>query len=167
VPYKDPIVAKEHQKNYAHRWYLQNQEKEKKRVAEWKENNPDASKIWRKTYYEKHKEEIAKRHSKQVDEIRLQVLRHYGGNKPKCACCGETIILFLSIDHINNNGNKQRKALSGSKHAGTPFYRWLIKNNYPEGYQVLCMNCNWGRSRTPDKMCPHKTLNSLVPQVKL
>jgi hypothetical protein len=23
---------------------------------------------------------------------------------------------------------------------GLEFYRWLIKNNYPEGYQTLCMN---------------------------
>jgi hypothetical protein len=27
--------------------------------------------------------------------------------------------------------------------AGYGFYTWLKKNGFPEGLQVLCMNCNW------------------------
>ena len=70
---------------------------------------------------------------------KLLVLRHYGGNPPKCAKCNEKNIKFLCLDHINNDGNIQRKKLSK---LGTVFYRWLIKNNFPKGLQVLCYNCN-------------------------
>ena len=47
----------------------------------------------------------------------------------------------LSIDHINGDGYKRRTI--ERKHGGTDFYRWLIKNNFPEGFQVLCMNCQF------------------------
>jgi hypothetical protein len=43
----------------------------------------------------------------------------------------------LTIDHPNNDGAKERKAVG----SGTSFYVWLKKHNYPEGYQVLCNNC--------------------------
>jgi len=79
--------------------------------------------------------------------LKNQVYLHYGC---KCACCGETIEEFLTIDHINNDGAKQRK----KNFAGRPFYQWIIRNNYPADLQVLCMNCNWGK-RT-NGVCPHK-----------
>jgi hypothetical protein len=44
----------------------------------------------------------------------------------------------LQIDHINGGGNKERKS-----HKGSTLFAWLIRHNYPEGYQVLCANCNW------------------------
>jgi hypothetical protein len=58
----------------------------------------------------------------------------YGGRF--CSCCGETEMLFLTIDHVNGDGGKHRKELNGKK-----IYAWLRQNNYPEGYQVLCFNC--------------------------
>ncbi len=86
-------------------------------------------------------------HSRQLKEL---CLSHYGG---KCACCGENRIPFLTIDHINGNGNVQRKALFGSNVGGTHMYRWLIKHSYPSGFQILCMNCNFAtRYRN---ICPH------------
>jgi hypothetical protein len=85
---------------------------------------------------------------------RLQVLIHYGGDPPKCACppCGEDKIEFLSIDHIHGGGNKHMRKL-GLK-GGVNFHTWLIKNNYPEGYQVLCMNCNHAKGHYG--ICPHQ-----------
>ena len=32
--------------------------------------------------------------------------------------------------------------------------KWLKKNNYPEGYRVLCANCNWAMRY--GKVCPHE-----------
>jgi hypothetical protein len=80
---------------------------------------------------------MRKYHKEGYKKRKLMVIRHYGG---KCACCGETNIEFLSIDHINGNGNKHRNEVIGKRRA--EFYPWLIKNNYPEGFRVLCMNCN-------------------------
>lgn len=85
---------------------------------------------------------------------RLMVLKHYSDDPPKCACCGETIIDFLTIDHINEDGAKHRN--KGIRRIAN----WLIKNNYPEGFQVLCWNCNWGR-RVNNGVCPHKTSSKI------
>jgi hypothetical protein len=79
--------------------------------------------------------------------VKKQAFEAYGG--PLCKCCGETIMDFLTIDHINNNGYEHRKKIGG----GSKFYYWLRKNKYPKGYRVLCMNCNFGRRTTGN--CPH------------
>lgn len=88
--------------------------------------------------------------------LRMKIMTHYGGDPPKCACCGESNFGFLTLDHINNDGNKDRK-LHGY---GPVLNMWIIKNNYPEGYQVLCFNCNCGKARNKG-ICPHK--NPYIP----
>lgn len=77
---------------------------------------------------------------------RHEVLQAYGG---RCACCGETTEVFLTIDHIFNDGAVERKA-GGS---GTSFYASLKKRKFPPGYQVLCRNCNWAKHVLGT--CPH------------
>lgn len=67
---------------------------------------------------------------------KFTIIQHYGG---KCKLCGEKDITVLSIDHIEGRGTEHRREL---KKQGTTTYRWLIKNNYPDGFQVLCFNCN-------------------------
>jgi len=36
----------------------------------------------------------------------------------------------------------------------TKFYRWLVENDFPEGFQILCHNCNFAKSHNPGG-CPH------------
>ena len=69
--------------------------------------------------------------------IKVEVIAHYGG---KCACCGEAELSVLCIDHINGGGNKHRKEIGVG--SGYRFHRWLRDQGYPEGFQVLCANCN-------------------------
>lgn len=85
--------------------------------------------------------------------LREQVFSAYGGHK--CSCCGETEPLFLSIDHIDNDGAEMRRKGVHSR-GGTQFYQWLRKNGFPDGFQVLCMNCNLGKHRNGG-VCPHKS----------
>jgi|SRR6516165_11046110 len=89
-------------------------------------------------------------------KLRLEVFNAYGG--AKCYCCGETTLLLLSMDHINNNGAEHRKELSGNSRTGggAELYRWLRKNNFPAGYQVACFSCNWGKHANGG-ICPHKS----------
>jgi hypothetical protein len=90
--------------------------------------------------------------------MRDRIISHYSNGKNECACCGENTPLFLTIDHINNNGSKERM-LFGKRNGssgGHHNYRRIIKNNFPIGYQILCYNCNCGRARTETKICPHK-----------
>lgn len=89
--------------------------------------------------------------------IREEAFNHYGC---KCVCCGEVTPQFLTLDHINNDGYEFRSKIFshvGRKYqggAGVHTYRWLIRNNYPDGFQVLCMNCNFGK-RMNNGVCPH------------
>lgn len=88
----------------------------------------------KRAYYLTHKEkEWAVR-----QRTRFDVLQYYSNGIPSCANCREQDLIVLTIDHINNDGAKLRK----TQGTGTRFYRWLKRNNYPEGYQVLCWNCN-------------------------
>jgi hypothetical protein len=68
------------------------------------------------------------------ERLRKQVFDHYGWT---CVCCNS--VSCLSIDHINGDGAKHRAQI-GSNSAR--LYRWLIANNYPPGFQVLCKPCN-------------------------
>lgn len=83
-------------------------------------------------------------------EARMRVLVHYGGDPPKCKCCRENRYEFLAIDHIHGGGRKHRRKV-GSGHA---FYKHLIDNGFPEGYRILCHNCN--QSLGQYGYCPHE-----------
>ncbi|HEC64216.1 MAG TPA: hypothetical protein ENI23_02860 [bacterium] len=87
-----------------------------------------------------------------VKKLRKEIIDHYGG---KCACCGETVLVFLTVDHINNDGAKHRKEIGD----GHVIYRWIKRNNFPiDMFQILCYNCNVGRARN-NGVCPHKELS--------
>jgi len=81
---------------------------------------------------------------------RRQVLRAYGG---VCACCGEVEEAFLTIDHVNNDGAQHRREIGRA--GGSSMTGWLIQNNFPEGFQVLCWNCNAAKQYQPGG-CPHQ-----------
>lgn len=66
------------------------------------------------------------------------VFDHYGH---ECTCCGTSE--RLTIDHVNGDGKAHREQLRGGSPA---LYRWLIKNDFPEGFQVLCLRCNQSKS---------------------
>lgn len=87
--------------------------------------------------------------------LKLDVVNHYSNGKNVCACCGEAGIAFLSIDHTNGGGRKHRFSLfKKGDYGGTRFYRWLRANGYPQGFQVLCYNCNFAKGA--GDTCPHK-----------
>lgn len=90
-----------------------------------------------KNYNETHKERCAETHKKNRQLERIEVLAYYSKGTPICECCGESHMEFLGIDHINGGGSKHRKESNC-----TNIYRLLKKNNFPEGYRVLCHNCN-------------------------
>jgi hypothetical protein len=81
---------------------------------------------------------------------RMEMLQAYGGPSPCCSCCGEGILQFLALDHIDGGGGRQREELGGGG-----FLTWLRRNNYPAGFRLLCHNCNFGRQLN-DGICPHE-----------
>jgi hypothetical protein len=92
-----------------------------------------------------------------IKRVHMACLRAYGGERPSCACCGESEIAFLTLDHIAGDGRKHKDSLSaeaGRRIDGYAFYRWLQDNDYPAGIQVLCWNCN--SAKRAYRACPHK-----------
>lgn len=120
--HKEAIHKKQHLYYREHREKLLGKSKEYGRKM--KEANPSYDKIWR-------------------DKMKYEVLSHYSKGEPVCAKCGIGDIDVLCLDHINGGGteHRHREGLIGQK-----LYRWIRKNNYPEGFQVLCFNCNMKKS---------------------
>lgn len=86
--------------------------------------------------------------------VRAAAFTAYGGYK--CVCCGETEKLFLTLDHVNNDGAKWRRETLGKRTAaGYHTYIRLLKHGLPDIMQVLCMNCQHGK-RMNKGVCPHQ-----------
>lgn len=122
----------------AREWARANRDKTREKEKRWREKNRDKIREYEKKHADKRK--IARQ------KLFSEVVMHYGG---KCSCCGESNMKFLTIDHINNDGAEHKRKI------GRGVHRWLKKNNYPEGFQTLCWNCNCGRARNGG-ICPHK-----------
>jgi len=104
-----------------------------------------------KKYAREHPERQRNYQKKLGWELKIKVLQYYSPNGiPECTHCGEKDIIVLCIDHINGDGGEERKKFN--LHAGNRFYRFLAKNNFPEGYQVLCLNCNWRKRYKEHKL---------------
>jgi hypothetical protein len=132
--------------------YKNNPNKKIKANQEWRKNHPDYMKKYCKIYYSIPKNKNRKsENSKRYDaKQRMIVINHYSDNKNTCSCCGENIFEFLTIDHINGGGHEHIRKIVKSGH----LYGWLIKHEFPVGYDVLCMNCNWAKGKY--SVCPHK-----------
>jgi hypothetical protein len=79
---------------------------------------------------------------------KAELLSHYGG--PICVCCEETRLEFLTLDHIDGGGSDQMREL---RRLRTSFPTWIKKNDYPPGFRVLCLNCNFSLGHYG--YCPH------------
>lgn len=111
------------------------------------------SREYGKEYYQRKKDDPefkadrARRHREYVEKIREMIFDVYGDI---CTCCGETEKIFLTIDHINNDGAEDYK-----KHGNYKVYKRIIKEADHTKYQILCYNCNRGRYMNGG-ICPHK-----------
>jgi len=87
-------------------------------------------------------------------KLRTEVIAGYGG---KCACCGETYLPFLAIDHVAGDGAAERKAGGGQGNGQLPLYTRLRSEGCQDGrYQVLCHNCNVAKGTDETCPCPYR-----------
>ena len=101
---------------------------------------------------------------------RLNILLHYSkyisnSNIPCCNCCGENShVDFLDIDHIagKNQMDSEPELIKldySSKLKGKGLINWIIENNYPKGFQILCHNCNVAKGLIGNEnTCTHETI---------
>jgi hypothetical protein len=116
----------------------------RKRVLENLKHRRDTDDLFRASQAAQARKDSAK--------LKMNVLVAYSNGIILCACCGESDIRFLTLDHINGGGNQEKKKLGVS--GGEGYYRWLRRNGYPPGLQVLCFNCNQGKAIYGE--CPHR-----------
>jgi hypothetical protein len=119
------------------RWYCTSCEREYGRL--FREKNRDKINATIRKSYWKHRVKRTSECREKNQKIKREVLTKYGNGECKCVLCGFTNIIALSLDHTNNNGSSERKKFNRPQ----PLYRHLIKNNFPEGYRTLCMNCQF------------------------
>ena len=114
------------------------------------ESHRNSQRRYRITHLEKQREAVRywrdnggrQRESERLQQIKAEVLTYYGNGKCACVFCGESRLACLSLDHINGNGNQERKHY-GSTHFGAKLCRLLRRRGYPKGFQTLCMNCQF------------------------
>jgi hypothetical protein len=102
----------------------------------------DCRKLYLSEYYKVHKQTMLAQSKSKGKERHANAkklcIEYYSNGTNKCICCGESIYEFLSLNHINGGGNKDRKTFKGAR----TFCEYLVKNNYPNGLNVMCYNCN-------------------------
>jgi len=109
----------------------------------------------RRAYYTRYPEMVKLWQWRYGQENKLLVIFHYTQGKMTCMCrgCNESHTEFLSIDHIEGGGTKERKEKVNQGQCGGRLAAILIKNNFPKGFQILCHNCNQAKGLFGT--CPH------------
>jgi hypothetical protein len=99
-----------------------------------------SSKEYFHQYYLANKERFRERnktyHSEFYKQLRSEALLHYS-QEMTCQRCGFSDERALSIDHIKGDGKHRRNPMN----SGYALYQRLRREGFPEGFQVLCANC--------------------------
>jgi hypothetical protein len=145
MPLKDKDERREYDTNRPKNKRRKRDKQRKKEYNKYYEAN-------KRVYTLEEKAKRAKARKLRYQKLRLSILEHYSNDKIKCKCCGENIIEFMCLDHIEGNGNLHRKQVGKNG-----VLKWIVKNNYPSGFQVLCHNCNMAKGSSGK--CPHRQNN--------
>lgn len=141
---------REQRREYSRRYRAEHLEECRERERRYTEENREKKRAYQRAI---PKEKWQVRNRKFKEKLKAEVYGHYGN---KCSCCGEAEIVFLSIDHINGNGNKHRNSLGKHERgSSTALLIDIRRRGYPSEFQVLCMNCNCGKYRNGG-ICPHE-----------
>jgi len=129
----------EKRKIYSHKYY----EKNKEKIVAQREvqRKTEQARIRQRRYYLRYRAKIKLAYRKCQYKLKVEVLTHYGNGKLACVKCGFSNLRALSIDHIDGAGGNHKRGKK--KLTGLGLYTWLRLNNYPEGFQTLCMNCQY------------------------
>lgn len=107
----------------------------------------------KRAYYYRDRETRKDANKDYRRRLREEVYAHYGGFI--CACCKEGNEEFLTIDHADGDGAEHRREIGRATYA---MLLWLKRNNYPRGFRILCMNCNFSLGMRG--YCPHSKRKS-------
>jgi hypothetical protein len=114
--------------------YVKEREVILQRAKDYVENNRQKVFERKKEYRWENKERLAKEKRDWYESQKKKCFLHYGNGG--CSACGEREEEFLVLDHVAGGGNEHRRVV------GKNIYSWAIRENFPDGLQVLCRNCN-------------------------
>ena len=133
-------------------------------VQEWRRNEPEA---YQRIYNRSNAKRLSDPRRRQAayeanNEARKRrrdsVIAILGG---ACRCCKESEPRFLQVDHVKNDGPAHRRQLGATLNnrnqwAGAQYriYKEIVSGK-TDGLQLLCANCNWGKSQNRG-ICPHE-----------
>lgn len=80
--------------------------------------------------------------------LRQALLSRFGS---RCRCCHETEPAFLTLDHVRDDGNKDRR---DGGNAYSLYRRILTGREDLARFQLLCWNCNLAKAH--HGRCPHQ-----------
>lgn len=143
-------------------WRNKNREhiRERDRQYHWK-NKEKKNKHSREQYY-KHQKKYRLRAREQTKKSRMEhkliVINHYSKGKNCCELCGNIDMDVLSIDHINGGGRQHLREIKR-----TSLTEWLITNKLPDGYRILCMNCQFKERKRKNQFKAWNRINFDTP----
>jgi len=123
----------------------------RERYKKWYEANKEQARKKKRENMRRYRAEnptkYAEQSRKAKRKIRDQLFDIYGDT---CKECGFDDKRALTLDHIQNNGNVERKEL-GERGV----YQRARDNYLPNEYQILCMNCQFIKKVETQKQNQH------------
>ena len=158
-------------KEYMKKYVLTPEQKAKQKEYAQKPENKAKQKEYAQKPEQKAKRKTSEYKAKQKEyaqSLRREVLstyskRHSNSSIPCCRCCGENFdVDFLAVDHIA--GKKEMDSETAlvelgysSKFVAGKLFGWIKYNGFPDGFQILCTNCNFAKGiKGNNNICPHK-----------
>lgn len=121
-----------------------NREREKATKRTARESDPERWRVMKAAssarYAEKNRAAIRAQASAVRERLRLAALAAYG-DRCNCSGCHVHHVELLTIDHLDGSAHHRQ-----NRRSTRDFYRWLEKNGYPNGFQVLCGSCNLAKA---------------------
>ena len=105
----------------------------------WRDRNPERARRQNtermRRYRAANPEKYREMARAAVAKVRARLLKLYGET---CSLCGFGDRRALTLDHINRNGNAERREI-GERGV----YRKALREHRPDLYRTLCMNCQF------------------------
>jgi GNAT superfamily N-acetyltransferase len=129
---RDRLVTEKRQ------YYQDNKDKVRKTKRDSMRRNRASILVYQKGYRAENKEVLAAKRKIYRDNIIHGIIELLGG---ECSICGEDNTELLSLDHVHDDGNEERK-----KFNSITIKRKLLKGELDKNrYRLLCHTCNVGR----------------------
>ncbi len=129
--------------DYSKRKYRENPKRHHGYTNAWRRAHPERAREIVKTCYTGNKEKFLATAKVARLTKKERVLAHYSGGSMSCCLCppekAKVHVAMLALDHVVGGGTVHRDEVG----TGNKFYNWIIREEYPEGYRVLCHNCNF------------------------